>query len=204
MRHPLHPLAALLATALILASCTPIKPRQTVEATPPLAGPAAILAEEEGLYRQARERFDAGELGRAEELYRWLSLTASDPALRRASLYSLALTRLAQAKDENAFRQALDTWKEWSAGRPPSESVREDPAMIGQLLPHLRQALTPPEPPKQDLKKRKSGGSAGQDGEARRELDRVQDENRQLRDKIQALEELQDELKVKQKGIVAP
>ena len=140
-----------------------------------------------------------------------LSSPDASAGLQRMALFGRTAARLAGAADTKQYGQALEEWRVWVKQSPAdAKENTENPALLTPLLEQRREALA--------RLKRQAPGKAGQAGALRaaqekigalssqtelqaQELTILKAKNRELLEKIRALEALQQEIDIKRKGI---
>ena len=197
--------AALCAVAVLAPGCV----RQPPAPDPALAAETRRMEHDQELYRLGVAEYEAGRYEQAQLVFQQLINTATGD-LRRRAMYAMALARFGGAKSEADFQRAQEAWEEWRQTRAADLCI-EDPAMAAPLLPRYKAPPPRPAPPKPVKGKgevkaaadARAEGKAEAEAERREDVNRLEDENRVLRDKIQALERLRQEIETKQKGIIA-
>jgi len=154
--------------------------------------------------------FQAGDYGRAMDVFERVSQGAENDGLRSQALYALACTKLATARDAKGFQDAMAVWERWTKSLS-SEVRQEDPRMLAPLLTRLSQQGF--------LESRPSASSKqAEDAACRRnlrareeqlrlreeELQVKTDEIQRLNEQMEALETIHRSMDEKRKGAISP
>lgn len=179
---------------------------------PQAAGPQTEghtdMAEASQLYRQAEQMLHRGEYdGAAQTFSQVLSSPGADADLQRGALYGRTIARLIGADTPGQFDHAMQEWQVWLGQLPEEQRPEtEDPALMTELLQRLRNALadnrTEQDEALQAARQQNEELSAQADLQAQ-ELNLLRARNQELLNKIRALEDLQQEIDIKRKGILS-
>jgi len=154
------------------------------------------------LYSQAVEALKAGKYEQAERLFNDVFVASTDVDLAGRARYGQAVAKLGAAGDRQGRQQGLAMWDGWSKGWPTPETC-PDPRFFEPLLPRLA-----PDRSKSASLKGQAPDALGsqnvQTEDLARQLDEALRENADMRDKIRALEELHQEMQIRQKKLISP
>lgn len=200
-------LGTLLLLTLVLAGCAKIKlqtsPKPEAPAASEAAGePAAEAAAGSdamqyyllGLKQLQDERYDSAAMSFSQAV----SSPEANAQLQRKALFGRAVARLAGASGTQEFDVALEEWRVWVRQQPVNGG--EDPALLTPLLERLRFTL------EQGAASRAAATRETRQLEA--QVRQLQEDKTlletnilELQEKLRALEELQQEIDIKRKGI---
>lgn len=83
--------------------------------------------------QKAIDAFKKNDFQEAKNAFASLHASAKSDSIRRQSLYGLTVTRLMTAKSSTDFDEAYELWRSWAA-IAPSDSLFEDPRMLEPIL----------------------------------------------------------------------
>lgn len=184
-RFPLSSLVLCLALILAVPGCVGRLPHQREV---PKVSPQEALAP----LTPAMEAYQEGDYDRAADLFLTLSLVTSDPVLARKALYGLACSRLATAESEADMNEALEIWNRWASLAVPSLDI-EDPRLLTPVLPRIAPDGSDTKETVENMEKEM--------GKLRTRLKQKSAELDELKNQLDALEQLHQEITIRKQGI---
>lgn len=183
-RFPLSSLVLCLALALAASGC--------VGRLPHKEGPQVSTQEALAALAPAMEAYQDGDYDRAADLFLTLSLVSSDPVLARKALYGLACSKLAAADTDADIAEAMEIWNRWASLAVPSLDI-EDPRLLTPILPRLAPDGSDTKETVENMEKEMS--------KLRTRLKQKSSELDELKNQLDALEQLHQEITIRKQGI---
>jgi hypothetical protein len=147
------------------------------------------------------DAFEEGAFKKAAEIFEQLSCNPSDEDTERIAAYGLACVCLILAETPEAFDEAFRLWKAWRQLAPENLNA-EDPRMLEPLLDKLERNL-----PADDDKREYQKKLEQKDKDIRwlqYRLKKKRKENQRLKNQIEALEAIHQDIQEKKKEMSEP